>query len=102
MWTRDDSSGCWSSQQILSAPLSDKPAAQKLHQLGQQQEPVGSARQTEADKQAAAVAAAPVASDAVMDGLLRRSLVLVEVEIPHVALMDGVHAKSFAGQLQSL
>ncbi len=54
------------------------------------------------DATAAAEAGAPAAEeasgDATLDQLLRRSLVLVEVEIPHVALMDGVHAKSFEGQ----
>ena len=101
MWTRDDTSGCWTSQQILSAPPSDLPAARCLEspQLDQQQELVTSAAiQAEAQHHTvAAEAAAPAAGDAVLDELLRRSLVLVEVEIPHVALMDGVHAKSFAG-----
>ncbi|KAL3161157.1 hypothetical protein ABBQ38_009528 [Trebouxia sp. C0009 RCD-2024] len=101
MWTRDDTSGCWTSQQILSAPRSDSPAAQSLQspQPEQQQELTRSAAiQAEAQhRTTAAEAAAPVAGDAVLDELLRRSLVLVEVEIPHVALMDGVHAKSFAG-----
>ena len=36
-------------------------------------------------------------ADVALDQLLRQSLVLIEVEIPHVALMDGVHAKSFEG-----
>lgn len=106
MWTRDDSSGCWTSQQILSAPPSDSPAAQcrQNAQLEQQQELVSRAVvQAEAQhRTTAAEAAAPVAGDAVLDELLRRSLVLVEVEVPHVALMDGVHAKSFAGQLHIL
>jgi len=41
-------------------------------------------------------------ADVALDQLLRQSLVLVEVEIPHVALMDGVHAKSFEGQSSGL
>ena len=106
MWTRDDGSGYWTSEQILSVPPSDELAPQCLRslQMGQHHELVSSAvTQAEADDQTtAAEAAAPVADDAVQDELLRRSLVLVEVEIPHVALMDGVHAKSFAGQLQLL
>jgi len=28
---------------------------------------------------------------------MRRCLVLVEVEIPYVAMVDGVHSRSFAG-----
>ena len=128
MWVRDNSSGCWTSEQILPVPPSKGPAAEHLQstqpqqqqeplsseqvlpvpapaaehvqgtQPQQQQEPLSSERHTEEEQQAAAEAASGVVEDSVQDELLRRSLVLVEVEIPHVALMDGVHAKSFAGQ----
>ena len=101
MWVRDNSSGCWTSEQLLPVPPLKEPAAEHLQsiQSEEQQEPLSSERHTEAEQQAAAGAASTVAGNAVHDELLRQSLVLVEVEIPHVALMDGVHAKSFAGQL---
>lgn len=100
MWVRDNSSGCWTSEQVLPVPPSKDPAAEHSQSIQpkQKQEPPSSGRHTEAEQQAAAGAAATVAGDAVQDELLRQSLVLVEVEIPHVALMDGVHAKSFAGR----
>lgn len=100
MWVRDNSSGCWTNEQVLPVPSSKAPAADHLQstQPEQQQEPLSSEGHTEEEHQAAADAASAVAEDAAHDELLRRSLVLVEVEIPHVALMDGVHAKSFAGQ----
>ena len=98
MWVRDNSSGCWTSEQVLPVPHPKEPAGYlQSIQPEKKQEPLSSERPTEAEQQAAAEAASTVAGDAVQDELLRRSLVLVEVEIPHVALMDGVHAKSFAG-----
>lgn len=36
--------------------------------------------------------------EAGLDRLLQQSLVLVTVEIPHVGLLDGTHAKSFTGK----
>lgn len=132
MWVRDNSSGCWTSEQVLPVspfkgpaaehlqstqpqqqqePLSSEqvmpvlaPAAEHVQstQPEQQQELLSSERHTEAEQPAAAEAASAVVEDSVQDELLRRSLVLVEVEIPHVALMDGVHAKSFAGHTPHL
>ena len=100
MWVRDNSSGCWTSEQVLPIPPSKEPAAEHSQsvQPENKQEPPSSGRHPKEEQQAAAAAASTVAGDVVQDELLRRSLVLVEVEIPHVALMDGVHAKSFAGQ----
>lgn len=100
MWVRDNSSGCWTSEQVLPVPPSKEPATGNLQSIQpeKKQQPLSSERHTEAERQAAAETASTVAGDAVRDELLRQSLVLVEVEIPHVALMDGVHAKSFAGQ----
>ena len=98
MWMRDSSSGCWTSEQVLSVPLSHEPAADHLQSIHseRQQDPLSSENHKEAEQQAAT----EVPGVSVLEDLLRRSLVLVEVEIPHVALMDGVHSKSFAGQLQ--
>lgn len=101
IWVRDNSSGCWTSEEVLPVPAPKGPAAEHVQspQPEQQQEPLSNDRHTtEAEQPAAAEAASAVAEDAARDELLRRCLVLVEVEIPHVALMDGVHAKSFAGQ----
>ena len=36
--------------------------------------------------------------EAGLDRLLQQSLVLVTVEISHVGLLDGTHAKSFTGE----
>lgn len=103
MWVRDNSSGCWTSAQVLALPSAKEPAAEHLQSIQpeKKQEPPSSEKHTQAEQQLAAGAASTVAGNAVQDELLRQSLVLVEVEIPHVALMDGVHAKSFAGQPHS-
>ena len=103
LWTRDNTSGCWTSQQLQPAsPLHPEQAAEPSpsDQSGHQQKPEGTCGGIEAEEPAAAEAApsSPDATaNAALDELLRSGLVLVEVEIPHVALMDGVHAKSFAG-----
>ena len=96
LWTRDNASGYWTSCPAC-APRSTLP------------EPTPQAlscdSQTEDDSAAAEVAVCVTEeadADVALDQLLRQSLVLVEVEIPHVALMDGVHAKSFEGQLSGL
>lgn len=102
LWTRDNTSGCWTSQQLQAAPpCQPEQAAESSQndQPGHQQQPENCDADNEtAEPNAAETASSPdAAADAALDELLRSGLALVEVEIPHVALMDGVHAKSFAG-----
>jgi len=101
LWTRDNASGYWTSCPVCAPqPTLPEPTPEPLGVV--QPQALSCDSQTEEDS-AAAEAAASVTeeadADVTLDQLLRQSLVLVEVEIPHVALMDGVHAKSFEGQL---
>ncbi len=104
MWTRDNASGYWTSC-LVCAPEPTLPEPTLEASGAAQPQALTSDSQTEEDS-AAAEAAASVTeeadADVALDQLLRQSLVLVEVEIPHVALMDGVHAKSFEGQSSGL
>ncbi len=101
LWTRDDASGYWTSCPVCAPqPTLLEPTPEPSG--GAQPQALTSDSQTEEDSPGAEAAASVTEeadADVALDQLLRQSLVLVEVEIPHVALMDGVHAKSFEGQL---
>jgi len=104
LWTRDNASGYWTSCPVC-APQSTLPEPTPEPSGGAQPQALSSGSQTEEDSAAAGAAASVTEeadADVALDQLLRQSLVLVEVEIPHVALMDGVHAKSFEGQSSGL
>ncbi|KAL0022065.1 hypothetical protein WJX79_000023 [Trebouxia sp. C0005] len=99
LWTRDDASGYWTSCPVCAPePTLLEPRPEPSG--GVQPQALSCDSQTEEDSAAAEAAASVVEeadADVALDQLLRQSLVLIEVEIPHVALMDGVHAKSFEG-----
>lgn len=104
MWTRDNASGYWTSC-LVCAPEPTLPDLTLKASGAAQPQALTSDSHTEEDSAAAETAASvteEVDADVALDQLLRQSLVLVEVEIPHVALMDGVHAKSFEGQSSGL
>ena len=54
--------------------------------------------QEDAGDAAQASMEADIDSEVTFERRLQQSLVLVTVEIPHVGLLDGTHAKSFTGQ----
>lgn len=104
LWTRDNASGYWTSCPVC-APQSTLPEPTPEPSGFVQPQALSCDSQTDEDSAAAEVAVSVTEeadADVALDQLLRQSLVLVEVEIPHVALMDGVHAKSFEGQPSGL
>ena len=99
MWTRDNTSGYWTSCPIEHPPPIAEAPANPSEGREPQTLPSGDEQEDVAIAESAASAAEETDADVALDQRLRQSLVLVEVEIPHVALLDGVHAKSFEGQL---
>ena len=98
MWTRNAASGYWASAEIQQTVQELPEPNQASLEQAVQAEPLSSqAEDADSNEAAAAASEGPATTDKALNQLLRRGLVLVEVEIPHVALMDGVHAKSFAG-----
>ena len=103
LWTRDNATGCWniqsavadaSIQQQLDAPPRAETADASCNADVDAQEDAGVA----ATDAAQASVEADTSSAVPLDWQLQQSLVLVTVEIPHVGLLDGTHAKSFTGQ----
>ena len=98
MWTRDNASGYWTSCQLHQPPtLYINPADEHAQGVKTQALLSDDKDEYQVAAEEGAGAAKQAGADVALDQLLRQSMVLVEVEIPHVALMDGVHAKSFTG-----
>jgi S1-C subfamily serine protease len=93
-WQRDDAEGSWVSMKTLSECCADKPTSME-----------GTEEKGEEAKKKDSSSSPKTAPNGVNGQNLpedpkeaiARSLVLVDVEVPEVALADGVHSKSFTG-----
>lgn len=96
MWSRDVATGCWNAQ-----PIDSNTALQQVSEITSNADDghVSTDSLEDGDFDVTdRTSDANINGDAVLERKLQQSLVLVTVEIPHVGLLDGCHAKSFTGQ----
>ena len=96
MWNRDVATGCWNAQ-----PIDSSTALQQAPEITSNADDSHVSTDSLEDDDADVSDRASDADnngDAALERKLQQSLVLVTVEIPHVGLLDGCHAKSFTGQ----
>ena len=96
-WQRDNAAGTWSCTQDWPPGSALGPAAQ-AHHPQQQPKLVSEPRLLDSKEQGAPL----VNTDDELGHQLRASLVIVDVTIPLIGLIDGVHSRSFAGELLHL
>ena len=92
-WQRDNAAGTWSCTQDWPPGSAPAPAAQ-AGQPQQQPKLVSEPRLADSKEQGTAL----LNTDDELGHQLRASLVIVDVTIPLIGLIDGVHSRSFAGE----
>lgn len=116
LWTRDNATGLWniqsasqgghlqplaSTQQADAVVTSTTDTGRESPSRGEVPEQAGSTEQACGPEGTAEGGCEKSDREAALDKQMQQSLVLVTVEIPHVGLLDGVHAKSFTGKLST-